>query len=90
MTLKAGILSDTHLVRPDDQYTRLVGHCFADCDVIIHAGDLTNTSVLEVFGNREVHAVHGNMCDASSYRNLPRETIFSFGSLSIKRHWQNH
>jgi putative phosphoesterase len=83
MTLKAGILSDTHLVHPDDQYTRLVNHCFADCSVIIHAGDLTNTSVLDVFGDREVHAVHGNMCDASSYRSLPRETTFAFGPYSV-------
>lgn len=83
MTLKAGILSDTHLVRPDDQFTRLVDHCFSDCSVIIHAGDLTNTSVLEVFGKREVHAVHGNMCDASSYRSLPREETFQLGDFMI-------
>ena len=83
MTLKAGILSDTHLVRPDDQFTRLANHCFADCSVIIHAGDLTNTSILEVFGDREVHAVHGNMCDASSYRSLPREVTFPVGTYTV-------
>jgi len=83
MTLKAGILSDTHMVRPDEQFSRLAEHCFADCSVIIHAGDLTNASVLDVFQGKEVYAVHGNMCDASSYRNLPRETRFSFGRFTI-------
>jgi len=83
MTLKAGILSDTHLVRPDDQFIRLVNHCFADCSVIIHAGDLTNASILEVFGEKKVQAVHGNMCDTSSYRSLPRETTFPFGNYTV-------
>ena len=83
MTLKAGIISDTHLVRPDDAFTRLVSHCFDGCSVIIHAGDLTNTSVLESFGNREVYAVHGNMCDAGSYRFLPREMTFKLGRYSV-------
>lgn len=83
MTLKAGILSDTHLIRPDNQFNRLVELCFVECDVIIHAGDLTNAGVLEAFGNKEVHAVHGNMCDASSYRMLPREVTFPFGKYTI-------
>ncbi|GAB4345276.1 MAG: metallophosphoesterase [Desulfobulbaceae bacterium] len=83
MTIKAGILSDTHLHRPDDRFIELVNRCFADCDVIIHAGDLTGAAVLEAFGDREIHAVHGNMCDASAYRNLPRETSFTLGSFTI-------
>jgi putative phosphoesterase len=83
MTLKAGIISDTHLVRPDDEFIQAVNLCFNDCSVIIHAGDLTNSSVLEIFADKEVHAVHGNMCDASAYRSLPRETSFSFGRYTI-------
>ncbi len=83
MTLKAGILSDTHLVRADDQYTRLAERCFADCSIVIHAGDLTNESVLKAFGNKIVYAVHGNMCDASSYRSLPRELTFTMGNFTI-------
>lgn len=83
MTLKAGILSDTHLVRPDDRFIRLARHCFADCTVIIHAGDLTNASVLKGFGDREVFAVHGNMCDASSFLSLPRDLTFALGSYTV-------
>ncbi|MCL7486853.1 MAG: YfcE family phosphodiesterase [Desulfobulbaceae bacterium] len=83
MTLKAGILSDTHLIRPDDRFIRLAHHCFADCSVIIHAGDLTNASVLKGFGDREVFAVHGNMCDASSFLSLPRDLTFALGSYTV-------
>ena len=83
MTIKAGILSDTHLARPDDEFIQLAEHCFEDCNIIIHAGDLTNASILEVFGDREIHAVQGNMCDATVYRSLPRETTFKVGNFTI-------
>jgi uncharacterized protein len=83
MTIKAGILSDTHLTCPDDQFIHLVEKCFAGCDVIIHAGDLTSTRVLEVFTGRPVHAVHGNMCDAVALRSLPRELTFGLGGFTV-------
>lgn len=83
MTIKAGILSDTHLLRAEDAFIRLVGHCFADCEVIIHAGDLTSIAVLDAFAGRQVYAVHGNMCDASSSLALPRVTTFQLGRFTI-------
>lgn len=83
MIIKAGILSDTHLLRPDAEFIRAVNYCFKDCGVIIHAGDLTNSAVLEAFAGKEIHAVHGNMCDASSYSSLPRETTFALGAFTI-------
>lgn len=83
MTIKAGIVSDTHLVRADARFSRLVEHCFGDCSVIIHAGDLTNASILETFGDRQMYVVHGNMCDADAFRNLPRELTFALGPHTI-------
>lgn len=81
--MKAGILSDTHLAAPDDDFKRLVEICFSSCDVIIHAGDLTSLKVLDAFAGFEVHAVHGNMCDAGSYRTLPREKTFPLADFTI-------
>lgn len=73
--MKIGILSDTHLNSPSPAFRQQVSLCFADCPVIIHAGDLTDISILEAFKGKEVHAVHGNMCLPSSSRTLPRETM---------------
>ena len=81
--MKAGILSDTHLTVPDQEFNRLIEQCFSFCDVIIHAGDLTSIKVLEAFSGHEVHAVHGNMCDAGSYRTLPREKTFHLDRFAI-------
>jgi putative phosphoesterase len=83
MTIKAGVLSDTHLPVPDREFVRLAERCFSDCQVIIHAGDLTGAGVLDVFAGKEVHAVHGNMCDLGPCRKLPRETAFRLGPFTV-------
>jgi putative phosphoesterase len=79
MNIRAGILSDTHLANAGQELKDLVDRCFAGCDVIIHAGDLTNLHVLDLFSGYTVYAVHGNMCDAGPYRSLPREMTFKLG-----------
>ena len=63
MTIRAGVLADTHLLEPDNRFRLQVQHCFHDCTVIIHAGDITGPGVLAVFADKQVHAVHGNICD---------------------------
>jgi len=83
MTLRAGILSDTHLTRPDSRFKRQVRQCFAGCDMIIHAGDITNPSVLEVFQGVEVKAVHGNMCGEPVRRLYPASQVFQLGTFTI-------
>lgn len=83
MVIRAGVLSDTHLIRPDSRFKQQVKACFADCDVIIHAGDLTDLSVLEVFGGRTIYAVHGNMCHTSARDRCPQQLQFSLGPFAI-------
>ncbi|PIE55901.1 MAG: YfcE family phosphodiesterase [Desulfobulbus propionicus] len=83
MTIKAGILSDTHLIRPDSRFKRLVSHCFGDCSVIIHAGDLTDLSVLEPFKEKVVYAVYGNMCTGTAKKSLAGEISFVLGGFTV-------
>ena len=78
-----GILSDTHLSRPTEEYRTLASVCFADASVILHAGDLTDCSILEVFPGKEIHAVHGNMCRPSCAQGLPSSKIISIGDFRI-------
>lgn len=83
MTTKIGILSDTHLIRPEEQFRKQANRCFADVDMIFHAGDLTDISVLDVFKDKELHVVHGNMCNPSCRRVLPTRKIIQVGNFSI-------
>ena len=83
MPIRAGVLADTHLVRPDHRFREQVERCFRDCEVIIHAGDITDPSVLQVFADRTVYAVHGNMCTAGTLDRYPERLLFTLGRFTI-------
>lgn len=83
MTIRAGVLSDTHLLEPDNHFRQQIQHCFHDCTVIIHAGDITGSGVLEIFADKQLHAVHGNMCDGKTRVLYPAKTMFTLGAFTI-------
>ena len=83
MTIRAGVLSDTHLMQTNEHFNKLLAYCFHDCDVIIHAGDLTDLSILEAFTDQTVYAVHGNMCNKTAQRQLPGQLLFPLGRFHI-------
>jgi putative phosphoesterase len=78
-----GVLSDTHLLEPDKWFRERALRCFADADMILHAGDLTSLSVLEVFAGKTVHAVHGNMCGPKTRNALPASKIVEAGNFRL-------
>ena len=80
---RIGVLSDTHLPGPSPELQRQVEQCFAGIDLILHAGDLTDLAVLDVFRGREVHAVHGNMCQAAARNALPARREIRVGGFTI-------
>jgi len=51
--------------------------------MILHAGDLTELAVLEAFSEKEVVAVHGNMCSSAVRHELPEEKIIEIGGFRI-------
>ena len=65
-----GILSDTHLHTANEAFIRHCTHAFSECDMIIHAGDLTDVSILGAFKGKQVYAVCGNMCNSSTKQIL--------------------
>lgn len=78
-----GILSDTHLRSPDERFISQCINAFHHCEVIIHAGDLTDASILTVFKEKEVYAVHGNMCNPKTSAVLEREKRVRLGGYTI-------
>jgi uncharacterized protein len=80
---RIGILSDTHLTSPSPWFVEQVQQAFADCSIILHAGDLTNISILNVFTDKEVHAVRGNMCEHPSCQTLPTDKVIEIDGYSI-------
>ncbi len=83
MLIRAGVLSDTHLIQPDELFRKQIKQCFHTCEVIIHAGDLTNLSLLEVFSGKTLYAVHGNMCDSRVRSCHPQQLLFTLNGYTI-------
>jgi putative phosphoesterase len=81
--ITVGVLSDTHLIQADKWYKEKAQLCFADADIILHAGDLTSLSVLDVFAGKTVHAVHGNMCGPKTRNVLPASRIIEVGKFRL-------
>jgi putative phosphoesterase len=78
-----GILSDTHCDVLDDRFQSRCDFAFAECDTIIHAGDLTDIAILAAFRNREVYAVCGNMCNRATRQLLPERRHLELGGYRI-------
>ena len=81
--IKIGVLSDTHLSASSPVFQQQVEHSFKGVDIIFHAGDLTELSILKAFGDREVHAVHGNMCGHAAYTHLPEKKVVSISGFTF-------
>jgi putative phosphoesterase len=74
--IKIGVISDTHLDNYDDKMKKRVAEHFSDADIILHAGDLVDLSVLKIFGEKEVRAVCGNMDNFSVKEKFPEHLLF--------------
>lgn len=74
--VKIGVISDTHLTGYDDKLKRVLAEHFRAVDLILHAGDLVDLRVLEIFGRKDVKAVCGNMDNQSAKEKLPEQLIF--------------
>jgi len=83
MTNKIGVLSDTHLAASSAGFCRLVEQVFSDCSIIIHAGDITDLSVLDAFSDKLLYAVHGNMCSMEVRRRFPESQTVRVDGFSI-------
>jgi hypothetical protein len=74
--IKIGVISDTHLEDYDDNMKKCIAEHFSDVDMILHAGDLVDVSVLEIFGEKDVKVICGNMDNSSVKEQFPEHLLF--------------
>jgi putative phosphoesterase len=88
---KIGVISDTHLKRPDKNLKAVIHKHFHDVDLIIHAGDMVTLDVLDPFIalGKEIIAVCGNMDSPDVHRAYPisRTIIIEEISIGIIHGW---
>jgi len=87
--IKIGVISDTHLMKLSGALEKRLRIHFADCQLVIHCGDLVHSNVLDSFHDREVLAVAGNMDGEDVRRSFPlkRKTRIEDVNLGIIHGW---
>lgn len=75
--MKIGVLSDTHMRAPDRVLNRILDDTFKDVSIILHAGDIVTTAVMETLEERNAVVVCGNMDDFDIIDVLPQLRIIT-------------
>lgn len=81
--MKIGVISDTHLRRSDERLAAIIRKHFQDADLILHAGDLVDLPVLDVFGDVKVLGVCGNMDTPRVEEEMPGKRVLEIGRFRI-------
>ncbi|MCK9275799.1 MAG: metallophosphoesterase [Syntrophales bacterium] len=81
--MKIGVISDTHLKIPDERLTRIIEEHFSAADLILHAGDLVELAVLDIFSGKDYFAVCGNMDSLEVKSRFPRKLVLEIEGCKI-------
>ncbi len=82
--MKIGVISDTHVPALAGSLPRAVFEIFKGVDLILHAGDIVELSVLDQLGTiAPVEAVAGNMDDAEVQQRLAQKKLLPLGKFSV-------
>lgn len=83
--MRIGVISDTHIPDRAEDLPREILEEFKKVDMIIHAGDLVNLSVLDKLKSicRNVKAVWGNMDPEEVKEKLAEKEIITVGKYKI-------
>lgn len=85
MEIKIGVISDTHIPDKANQMPEVILRNFKGIDMIIHAGDLVELSVLDKLKEicPNVKAVRGNMDFQEAAKSLPEKQVFKVGKYTF-------
>ena len=83
--MKIGVISDTHIPDRAKEIPQKILDEFKNVDMVIHAGDLADISVLDKLRKvcKNVTAVWGNMDPEEVKNSLPEKTILKIGKYRI-------
>jgi putative phosphoesterase len=81
--MKIGVISDTHSSQSTEALIRIARGAFADVSLVIHAGDLTSMSVLDVFSDKQVIAVCGGKDRKPTSDFLPQKQLLNINGYRI-------
>ncbi len=77
--MKVGVLSDTHLHRVTKEFREIYDKYLSDKDLILHAGDVVSSEVVDFLRRKSFHGVSGNMDPLDVQRLLPAKRVIEIG-----------
>lgn len=81
---KIGVISDTHIPVRAESLPKIVSKKFKDVDLILHAGDIVEKSVLDELNKiAKVIAVKGNMDPFDISEKLPFKILLNINNFKI-------
>jgi hypothetical protein len=81
--MKIGVLSDTHLKTMSSELGEILIKHLSGADIILHAGDVVETEVLDIFKSQELCLVAGNMDSTAIKQNNPWKRVIPLGRFKI-------
>jgi putative phosphoesterase len=81
--MKVAVISDTHLAHPTEPFRCHIETFFGDAGIMLHAGDMTSSSVFDYLSNWDLRAVRGNMDDHDLRAALPEKRIETIAGIRI-------
>jgi putative phosphoesterase len=82
--MRVGVISDTHVPAIQRSLPQKVFELFHGVDLILHAGDIVELSVLEELRTiSPVEAVAGNMDSTEVHLSLPEKKTLSLGKFKV-------
>ncbi|MCP4682252.1 MAG: YfcE family phosphodiesterase [Desulfobacterales bacterium] len=89
MKIKIGVLSDTHLHQVTKEFRKIYEKYLSDKDVILHAGDVVSTEILDFLSKKNFHGVCGNMDPFDVAGRLPIKKVIKLGPyrLALMHGW---
>jgi len=73
--MKIGVIADTHLTKISKQLEEYTIKHFKDVDMILHAGDVVELNVLNIFTDKEIKLVAGNMDSWEIKKSAPIKQV---------------
>ena len=79
MSMRIGVLSDTHIHQVSRDFRDLLEGRLSDVEVLFHVGDYTSPVLVEFLGSKNFHGVCGNMDPLAIKAVLPEKKIVEIG-----------
>jgi hypothetical protein len=79
MSMRIGVLSDTHIHQVSKDFRDLLDCHFSKVDALFHVGDYTSPVVVDFLGSKNFHGVCGNMDPFAIKDVLPEKKIVEIG-----------